>query len=92
MTDKDKILNAKFTPIVLTKELRSKPIVQDMLKGVKDGILEEWELGVKHGRISSRFKTKSTEDILTSSSLKDKNYEKLIQAHIQRLLQILSKE
>ena len=85
-------MSNEFKPIVLTKEHLSIPEVKVMLEMVQKEIINEWNIGTKFGRISSRFvvpnNEKDTEDILTSPDLNDTDYKSLLQAHLHRLMDL----
>ena len=79
-----------FVPIRLTDVLRDQKGVQIMQLALADGVLEYWELGRKGTHICSKFVTREgTEDCLTSPNPNDEDYGSLVDAHVQRLAQVL---
>ena len=79
-----------FVPIRLTKEIRAYEGAQVLLKGLEEGALELWELGRKGTHIASRFVTvDGVEDTLMSPDAEDDNYAPLIDAHINRLAELM---
>ena len=79
-----------FVPIRLTKEIRAYEGAQVLLKGVEEGALDLWELGRKGTHIASRFVTvDGVEDTLMSPDAEDDNYTPLIDAHINRLAELM---
>ena len=79
-----------FVPIRLTKELRECEGAKLMLKGVEEGALEAWELGRKGTHIASRFVTvDGVEDTIMSPDAEDDEYAPLIDAHINRLAELM---
>ena len=79
-----------FVPIRLTDALRDHKDVQIMQMALDDGMLEYWELGRKGTHICSKFVTcEGTDDCLTSVDPNDEDYGSLVEAHVQRLAQVL---
>ena len=79
-----------FVPIRLTDLLRDHKGVKIMQLGLADGMLESWQLGRKGTHICSKFVTREgTEDCLTSPDPDDEDYGSLVDAHVQRLAQIM---
>ena len=83
-----------FTPITLPAELASNHSVQGFQTFLRLGGLAEWQIGYKHGRhICSRFVTAGgTEDSLTSPDPTDTNFASLIEAHLQRAIELMQEE
>jgi hypothetical protein len=54
------------------------------------GVLAEWTIGTKHGRISSFWRTTDgAVDTLTSMNPDDTDYGALLRAHVGRLCETL---
>ena len=84
---------SEFRPITLSGDLLSEDCVKSMLDIVKEGHLQEWNLGRKGTHISSRFVSAGgTEDTLTSPNPNDGDYKSLVLAHMQRAFQIIREE
>ena len=81
---------SRFVPIRLTDALRDPKGVKIMQLALANGMLEYWELGRKGTHICSKFITREgTEDCLTSPNPNNEDYGSLVDAHVQRLAQIM---
>ena len=86
-----------FTPIPLPAELANTRGVQGFQTFLRLGGLAEWQIGYKrykHDRhICSRFVTAGgTEDSLTSPRPTDTDFASLIEAHLQRAIELMQEE
>lgn len=88
--DTHPFFESTFVPIRLTDALRDQKGVQIMQLALADGMLQYWELGRKGTHICSKFVTREgTEDSLTSPNPNDEDYGSLVDAHVQRLAQVM---
>ena len=88
--DAHPFFESTLVPIRLTDALRDHKAVQIMQMALADGMLEYWQLGRKGTHICSKFMTRGgTEDCLTSPNPNDDDYGSLVEAHVQRLAQIM---
>ena len=87
-----------FRPINIPDELKNEVAVKAMLELVHENILEKWELGrVKVGgkkkvsHIASHIIcANGKKDYLMSPIATDNNYKSLVEAHMQRVLEVMT--
>jgi len=79
-----------FTPIPIPADLQDNEHIKVLNMLLDKGYLQEWDIGVSNGHISSRWVGYwGMQDKLTSSDPNDTNYSYLLKAHLCRFWQTL---
>ena len=82
-----------FRTIWIPARLRDDESVQAFEMLVRRGELTSWDIGMHRDNIASRFTTSGgTQDMLVSPYPNDKDYSKLLTAHLHRAIQLLKEE